>query len=277
MSDGPHANERSGHWRDIGRMWSLVGAPLRPGPEDVAFVESELEGRDGTAGPPRALILGVTPELYHASWPAGASVMAVDHTRGMIDAIWPGPRDDVLCAEWTSIPLPDASRDMALCDGGFHLLGHPDGQRALVGELRRLISPGGLCVVRLFIPPPVAERPDDVLEDMEQGRIPSINVLKLRLGMALQKDAAEGVGVDEVWDRLHAVAPDLEELAERIGWPVDETLVINTYRGSPNRYYFVTVDQVRDLFCGDGFEFERLHVPDYTLGERCPTVVFRRR
>ena len=55
-------------------------------------------------------------------------------------------------------------------------------------------------------------------------------------------------------------------------------LAINTYRGSTARYYFATVDQVSDMFCGSpgGFELQRVCVPSYELGECCPTVVFRR-
>jgi hypothetical protein len=96
--------------------------------------------------------------------------------------------------------------------------------------------------------------------------------------MSLLDSAAQGVELGTVWRAIHEVAPDLEGLASRIGWPVEHMLVINTYRGSTNRYHFVTVDQVCGMFCRNpgGFEVHSLRVPSYELGEQCPTLVLRR-
>ena len=52
---------------------------------------------------------------------------------------------------------------------------------------------------------------------------------------------------------------------------------IDAYRHATSRYYLVGVDAVVDLFTAGGdFEKLRVEVPGYTLGEQCPTVVFRR-
>ena len=59
----------TGHWAEIARRWQQVGPPLRPSVQDIAFYTRAIA--DITA--PRALILGVTPELYHLPWPAGAN------------------------------------------------------------------------------------------------------------------------------------------------------------------------------------------------------------
>lgn len=259
-------------------MWSQVGPPLRPCLEDVTFVETEVNRWADSNEAPRALILGVTPELYHLPWPEGTDVMAVDHTQEMINALWQGPKGAVLCAEWTSIPLPDASRDIVLCDGGLHLLSYPAGQTDLVEMMSQLVAPGGLFIVRLFAPFGPQETPDDVLEDLINGKIPNLNILKLRLGMSMQPNATNGVALAEVWEKLRSVAPDFDELATHIGWPIEHLLVINSYHESRNKYYFVTVDEVRRLFCDSpgGFELECIHTPDYELSDRCPTIVFRR-
>src|SRR5207248_8807639 len=90
-----------GHWTEIARQWERVGPPLRPCAEDVAIYQSEVDRWSRAHGAPRALILGVTPELYRLRWPAGTDLAAADHTRSMIDAVWPGPRSAVVCADWT--------------------------------------------------------------------------------------------------------------------------------------------------------------------------------
>ena len=267
-----------GHWPEIARRWEQVGPPLRPSAEDLAFCAEAVGGWSRRHGAPRVLLLGVTPELYHLPWPGGSDLLAADHTEAMIDAVWPGPREAALCTEWLDLALADGSRDVVLCDGGLHLLAYPEEQRRLVGLLRDVLSDDGLCILRLFVPPPRREPADAVLDDLLAGAIPSLNILKLRLWMSLQESAAEGVELGSVWRALHEVAPGLEGLAERLGWPVEHMLAIDTYRGSTARYYLVTVDQVSDLFCrgAGGFELARLCVPSYEMGEQCPTLVLRR-
>ena len=262
----------SGHWSDIARRWAQVGPPLRPSAEDVAVYAGIVR----TIKSPRALILGVTPELYRLPWPSDASVLAADHTFGMIEAVWPGPREAVMCADWRDLPLPDASRNLVMCDGGVHLLPYPHGQRKLATTLHRVIEPGGVCILRLFVPPAVRESGDQVLDDLLAGRIPNLNVLKLRLGMALQENANVGVELRLIFDVIARLAPSISDLADRLGWPREHLLAVESYRDSRTRYHFVTIDEVIDLFClsPGGFEVEKTHVP--AAYERCPFVVLRR-
>jgi len=268
---------RVGQWGEIARKWRLLGPPLRPSPEDIRFCEDAVGERVRRRGAPRVLLLGVTPELYRLRWPEGTDFLAVDGTRAMIEAVWPGPREAVRCEDWLEMVLPDASRDIVLCDGGLNLLAYPEEQRRLVGILRGVLCEEGLCILRIFVPPAGRESPDVILKDLLDGKVPNLNILKLRLWMALQQSPSEGVELDTLWRTIHAAAGDLEALALRIGWPVEHTLAVNAYRGSTARYYLGTLDEVTELFCGaGGFEVLQVHVPSYERGEQCPTVVFRR-
>jgi SAM-dependent methyltransferase len=266
------------HWPEIARQWQQIGPPLRPVAQDIGLCWDAVQEWVRHCGRPRVLLLGVTAELYHLPWPKGTDFLAVDRTQAMIDGVWPGPKEAVQCTDWLALTLPESSRDVVLCDGGLHLLAYPQQQRRLVQVLQRILSDRGLCILRLYVPPPQRESPDAVLRELLEGGISSLNILKLRLGMSLMDSASEGVELGRVWRAVHAVAPDLEELASRIEWPVEQMLAINAYRESTVRYHFVTVDQVSDLFCGNqgGFKVHRLHVPSYELGERCPTIVLRR-
>jgi SAM-dependent methyltransferase len=266
------------HWENVARHWRQLGPPLRPTAQDVAFYADAINEWAKSHGVPRALILGVTPELYSLPWPAGSNVMAADQTQDMIDAVWPGPRNAVVRADWKALPLAASSRDVVLCDGGLQLVAYPHGLQNLATCLRRVIAPEGICIFRLFIPPQVRESPELVLNELLAGRIASLNHLKLRLGMALHEDAHDGVGLRQVWDALHDVAPDLESLAARVGWPLEHLLAINTYRDRQTRYYFLKLSELRENFCQEpgGFELEQTYWPTYELGERCPMVVLRR-
>jgi SAM-dependent methyltransferase len=272
------ARDRAGQWPEIARQWRQVGPPLRPHAQDVDFVHKAVLDEHRSGEPPRVLLLGVTPELYRLPWPPGTDVLAVDRTQAMIDLVWPGPSGSVRCADWLAMALPDASRDVVLCDGGLHLLAYPQEQRRLAGLLARVLCDGGLCILRLYVPPERREPPTAVLEDLLAGRVPDLNFLKLRLWMALLDDPAEGVELGAVWQAVHEVAPDPAALAARIGWPLDHVLAIDAYRGSRARYHFVTVDQALRTFCGAQGDFEPtdIWVPSYGLGEQCPTVVLQR-
>ena len=267
------------HWSEIARQWQQVGPPLRPAAQDIAFCAEAVGEWGRTRGAPRVLLLGVTPELYHLPWPEGTDFLAVDRTQAMIDAVWPGPREAVLCSDWLALALPERSRDIVLCDGGLHFAAYPHEQQRLVRILRDALSDGGLCIVRLFVPPAERESPDVVLADLLDGRVPNLNVLKFRLWMALLEGAEEGVALATVWRTIHEAAPDLEALAARLGWPADHMRAIHTYRDSTARYHLVTVAQALGLFCGEpgGFELHRVCMPSYELGEQCPTLVLRRR
>jgi SAM-dependent methyltransferase len=295
---GAHRDAARAHWAEIARRWAQLGPPLRPAPQDVAFYAATVEDwmreqageaeRPHASSGPRMLVLGVTPELCRlpSSPPPGAHVLAIDHAPAMIHAVWPGQAASrshpaVVCGDWAALPLPDASRDVVFCDGGLLLLPYPDGLRAVARALARVVAPGGRCAFRLFIPPPPAEREtvDAVFRDLFAGRIANLNLLKVRLWMALHADPAEGLPLRRVWDVIHDAAPDFHDLAARLDWPVEHLLAINAYRDSSACYHLLTVDEVCRIFCGDsGGPFARTNVcvPNYELGASCPTVVLRR-
>ncbi len=260
---------------DSGNTWCLRCNLRRKTP--LSILTWFRNGTNITATP-RVLLLGVTPEIYHLPWPEGTSFLAADKSQAMIDVVWPGPKEAAQCVDWVSLQLPDNSRDIVFCDGGLSLIAYPHQQQQLVRILQAILADQGLCILRLYVPPPQQESPDAVLRDLLEGRIPNLSILKLGLGMSLQESTAEGVQIGIIWQLLHEVAPDLEKLASQIGWSAEHIMAINAYRGSADRFYFVTIDQVSELFCGNpgGFEVHRLRVPSYDLGERCPTIVLKR-
>lgn len=270
-----HAADR--YWSDIVLQWDQLGPPLRPSPEDIAFLSAVIASWPRDNGM-RALILGVTPELYHLPWPTETHVLAIDNTKSMIDAIWPGPQETVICGDWTRLPLRKSSRNILLCDGGLNLLTYPYEHRLLVQILHSVIAPGGLCIFRLFVPPQKHENVEDILKDLLEAKIYDLNHLKLRLWMALQESVTQGVQLKLVWQAVHRAEPDFNFLASRIGWSTKHLMVINAYQNCLSRYFFLSVEDVRYLFCENpgGFEIQAVQVPTYPLGECCPTVILRR-
>lgn len=265
------------HWPLMAQYWAQIGPPLRPAKEDLAGYQRCANEWTEAHGPPRILLLGVTPEIYALRRPKGHDFVAVDQTRTMIDYVWPGRLNQIVEADWLDLPLPSASRDLAFCDGGLHLLEYPSAQLLLVDRLHDVIAPGGRCIFRLFTAPASRENAAKVLNDLFAGRIPNLNVLKLRLGMALQESPEAGIEVRQIWRTLWEQAGDWDQLAARLGWPIEHLRPLDAYKNSESRYYFISEDQAIKLFCGQGkFISVGLHRSRYVLGERCPIVVFER-
>ena len=227
------------------------------------------------------LILGVTPELHDLAWPDRDRLHAADHTPEMITHVWPGRPERALHCDWRQVPLPERSVDIAMCDGGLHLMPADGGQLQLAKHLAWLVETDGFVAFRLFLPPGTREPAETVLDDLLAGRIPDLNRLKLRLGCALMPSSEEGVALRDVWTCLARLAePDgWSSLAARLGWDETHLAAIDSYRDSGARYHFVDEDRAISLFTagtGGAFSLERITRPAYPMGELCPTVVFRR-
>lgn len=260
------------HWPRHARSWARLGPPLRPSPEDVAIVAGEVATwANGRAV--ELLVLGVTPELVELALPAGSTVIAVDRDRAMLDALFrAGPGRRSMLGDWRALPLAEASIDVAAGDGCTTLMGYPDDYRAFAAELERVVRPGGLVVLRLFVAPGAPETLDDVRAAL--ATIHSFDALKWRIAMAVQSPQRT-VAVTAIRDAFAAIVPDRDALAARTGWPRATIDHIDNYAGSTAVYSFPTLDEVRGALAPYLSEIA-CHVPRYELGERCPTLVLRR-
>ncbi len=194
----------------------------------------------------------------------------------MIDAVWPGERlpcpGRALCGDWSELPLESGAVDAVLGDGSFTLLGWPDRQRAVVHEIRRVLTPQGRLVLRVFVRPEARESLEAVFEDLHARRIGSFHALKWRLAMSLQGGPEVGVLVRDVWQAWQDRAIDRDALARRLGWSRDAIDSIDAYREAESRLCFPTLRETRALLA---LHFRELacHVPAYELGPRCPTLL----
>jgi hypothetical protein len=266
------------HWNQYSARWQLVGAPLRPGPDDIHYLSESvgrlLERRPGD----RALLLGVTPEIAELSWSPALPLLAVDKSLGMVKAVWPGDTSErrAVVGDWLSLELPEASLSLVMGDGVFSIFDFPEGYRALSAVLTRLLRPGGLASLRLFCRPEPAETVSAVFAALFERSIGNFHVFKWRLAMALQGDATRGVELATIWQTFHERVPSCAALAELTGWPEPVIANIDSYRGVADRYSFSTEREVVDVL-SPGFELVERHTPSYELGQRCPHLTFRRR
>ena len=220
---------------------------------------------------PRALLLGVTPELAGMRWPAGTSLLAVDRSPAMIEHVFPPATGRAVQGEWTALPCGDGELDVAVGDGSLTNLAFPGDYARLADELARVIRPGGRLALRLFAAPEPRETLAEVAADLRAGRIAGFHALKWRIAMAIEPDERD-VPVAAILAAFDELVPDRSQLP----WSAETIATIDVYRGSTLAYSFPRLPSV-EAALAPRFAVASVHVPCYELGERCPTVVFDRR
>jgi SAM-dependent methyltransferase len=263
-------------WDKHARQWNKLGPPLRPCVEDIDFMEQATGRHCVAAGcvSPRAILLGVTPEIARMRWPAGTELLAVDNNEAVIANVWPGNpeiRAEAVCGDWTKLPVRDASCDVVVGDGSFITLQYPEGYAALADEIRRVLKRGGLFAIRVFIRPDAAESLTAVFNDLRAGRIGSFHAFKWRLAMALHTDLRRGVRLGDIWNAWNEEGPDV--LARTLNWPIETVGTIDAYCGLDTRYTYPTLSEFRHALSTHFSETACVH-KGYELGQRCPTFLF---
>jgi len=269
------------YWDDIATSFAVLGPPLKPSSEDIQSAEKAVA--DWSSSHPeemlRALLLGVTPEIANMRWPRASSLMAVDNSLGMAKAVWPGnvpSRRWVVCGNWFALPRPKSSCEVVIGDGSMNCVRYPDGFRALAENICRVLRHDGILHLRCYVQPAMRELPEEILSDLLEARIPSINHFKFRLSMAMQSSTEEGISVHDVYEKWADSDIDQECLMARTGWEKRAFQSIEMYRNQDAVLTFPTMTELRSVL-HDFFDEAAVSTPGYLLGERCPSFVLRKR
>jgi len=265
-------------WDKNSLQWQKIGPPLRPCGQDIDFLQRLIAEKCAAAGctSPRALLLGVTPEIARMRWPRNTRLLALDCHWGMIRNVWPGNRTVgavAACGDWTKMPVADEACDVVVGDGCFSMLGYPEGYATVTRELRRVLQRDGLFAMRAFIRPDKPEPVAVVFDDLRAGRIGNFHVFKWRLNMALHGDLTAGVRLADSWNVWNQAVPEPVALAQKLDWPIETMRTIDAYRGDDTRYTYPTLAELRQALAAHFSPTACTH-PAYELGERCPTLLF---
>ena len=254
-------------------------APIAPAPEDIAHAERHVAAlKDG--GRVDALLLGVTQGLARMRWPAGSSLVAIDWSESMIRRIWqaqPAPEyARAARGDWRELPLRSASLDVAVGDGCLSAVGSHTDATLTLREVRRVLRPGGLFLLRNFSRPQEPLNVSRVFEDLRVQKPSNPFLFRWLVAFAAHGTTRDGVKLDTVWrawmDKAHAVRVLLEER----GWLEDAEWAFGRWKGLAVRYYFPDPAALREL-AGAEFDLVDYHVPTYERGECFPSLVMRRR
>ena len=190
-------------WSSFTNSYQQLKSPMRPNASEIGVMErtvhrhvrDQLKGHDA-----RILLLGVTAGLVNADWPERSELTVVDSSNTLIGELWPGNTESrrLVRGDWMKVPLPAGGFHCVLGDGVFNLQIYPHGYRALAGRAARVLAPGGLMLVRVFIQPEEKERPEELVRLYHAGRISDFHELRFRFLTALQTSVHEGLAVNPI-------------------------------------------------------------------------------
>jgi hypothetical protein len=225
----------------------------------------------------RVFLCGVTPEIVTMSWPFPIELIGMDQAESMVRVVWPGDIPGArraLVGNWSECGLSAGSQDVVVGDGGFGFFAYPDAQRALLAEMKRILSPSGLFVYRHYAQVEKQESTAQVLDAARSGSIGNFHIFKWRLGMALQSDSLSGVRQHDIWTVWKQAGIDPARLPQP-GWSERAVGTIELYRDKQARLYFPTLREFRALV-EEHYTGVEVRFPTYELGERCPVIAAKR-
>jgi len=258
------------HWNDYHRRWSRLTAPLRPDADIVRGFEETVRGHED-----RVLLLGVTQELVHI----GGTLSAIDRSEGMIANVWPGDtaRARAQVANWLSPPFEDASFTAIIGDGSLSAIAWANDYRTLFAQSARLLKPGGVAALRLFLSPDEVETRAELRKRVLDAECPSFHAFKWRLAMAVVAETGDpNIAVTAIRDAFNAMFADREMLAGRTGWRADDIETIDVYANSPDVYSFPNFAQLRETIPEAFGKVRLIACGSYPLAERCPFLAMER-
>ena len=269
------------YWENVSRHWDDLRPPRRPAPQDIALFERLVAEGFTRAHParPRALLLGVTPEIATMHWPAGTQLLALDGSAAMIRHVWPRralPDAAAVRGSWSAMPIRDAACDIVVGDSSVAHQPYPDTFFAVVGEVGRVLKDGGILATRAFTRPEEREPVEAIFDDLRNGRIGTLDFCRWRLAAALHGDRATGTRMGDIWDVWEANVPDPRGLMRSLGWPEEAARAMENLRGGEAVLIFPTLSELRDGLVQDFDEME-CEFPDYEDGDRYPILMLRRK
>jgi SAM-dependent methyltransferase len=225
-----------------------------------------MADRDG-----RLLLLGVTPELSVL----GKELVAVDNSPRMIERVWPGDEEKrrAIIGDWTDLPFEDGTFGAVIGDGSINSA--PEVMEQVIGEVRRVLRPGGRAVFRMFCSPEEPESLALIAEDLDRGWRGNLHALKWRIAMALAASMPTAiVPVGMILEAFNDMFPERSELASRTGWAMEEIATLDAYSGAGHSMGFPTLAGILDLAGPHLKHVSVLPGAGYPLAERCPTLVW---
>lgn len=145
-------------WKQIADMWNVYfTSPSRISLEEAKKYREWLKQLKNNSKPLKALVLGATPELRDALNELGYETTAIDINLEMILAMnslmkTSNPKEILVRANWLDNPLQSGYFNIIVGDAVLPNIPW-NKRKALLSEIKRLLSPNGIFLTRAFCVP----------------------------------------------------------------------------------------------------------------------------
>jgi len=261
------------NWGTDGAIWRAISPPLVPSVEDVELVRKACPPElIKPSAAPRILLLGVTPMLAGAAWPALSELHAVDYDEVMIDTLWQ-PREHAYChcARWQEMPFPDGFFDLVIGDCSFNALPATADYAEVLREIARVSRPSAPLICRFFM----QSQPRLSLGELAReaaGRFGEYSSAARRLLIPIA--ASEDDGTIHWTDIPHRICEQFGDVAAFLAVlgqeGEDKARALRTYELDQWLNY-PSPERIREIF-GQYYSEIGFNYPDYDCGQFCPIV-----
>jgi SAM-dependent methyltransferase len=254
-------------------MWKTIPAPFAPSAQDVELIRRNCPiDLMADEAAPRILILGVTPALINARWPASSEIHAVDYDPVMIEALWQEREGaSCHCARWQDLPFADNFFDLIVGDCSFNALPAIPEYEGVLKEIARVGKPSCTMISRFFM----QSKPRlslSILISEATGRFAGFGASARRLLIPIAASGLDGsLSSKDIRGRIVDECGDVDEfLAALQQEGEDKERALRTF-AFDQRLNYPNKQQVEDTF-GRYFDVITFSFPEYDCGQFCPTI-----
>lgn len=256
------------HFQSLIALWSKLQLPLRPQEPVPSTVAALLPKGRRT----RLLLMGVTPDYVDLT----DDLTAIDWSAEMIAHVWPGDTQTrrAELGDWRSMPFEADQFDAAVGDNSMSLLAYPGDLDQALGELRRVLRPGGRAVIRWFLAPDTAPTDTELVSFVDELDAEGADALRWRFAIdAVHSADGQNVRVTEAYEKYTRLFPDLEKLAYDKGWDAGQQTRLELYRGSEMELAFPKREEMEAVARRHFDHIDYFPSGDYIMAEFAPLVV----
>jgi len=181
--------------KQIAKVLESLSFPARPTKKQLLLYKEVVYKTRSLHKKPHVLILGATPELRDLCIAQKCKVTAISPGNTALAVMTylmkykDHPNNKAIEGNWTNMPLPDNSCELALTD--IALTGNPcQKYEPILKEVHRILKPGGFFFLRTFdmLEHETKPDPDKLILQWRAGQITTGDFFYLSARLALDKD-----------------------------------------------------------------------------------------
>jgi ubiquinone/menaquinone biosynthesis C-methylase UbiE len=260
-------------WGTLTELWRNIPPPFRPIDEDLGLYRMacppQLLAPQSNA---RILVLGVTPALIQAEWPADCEMHAVDYDEAMIEAQQAsGCTVNYHCERWQEMPFPDDHFDLVIGDCSLNALPAIPEYFDVLREVRRVMRDGAPLVCRFFMQASPRLTLTRVAAEAD-GEFSTFSDAAKRLLIPIAASDEDGSHyARNIANRIREQFGDVDDFLEVLGQTPEGTERAKATFAMDQRLNYPDRDRI-ETELGQFFSSVKFAFPQYDAGGFCPIV-----